>query len=78
MVRNFSADDEGKSVMTKDGKTVGTVEKTTDTEIHVQPKSGLSQSIRRRLGWAEKEQENFSVRKSDVDRITDDEIRLKQ
>lgn len=78
MVRNFQSEDEGKSVMTKDGEIVGTVEKTTNTEIHVKPDSGLSQSIRRRLGWAEKDQETFSVQKSKVQEISDDGIQLKE
>jgi sporulation protein YlmC with PRC-barrel domain len=77
MVRNFKPEDEGMPVMTKDGETVGTVEKTMDNELHVKPNSGLSQSIRRRLGWAEKDQDTFSVQKSKVDEITNDGIRLK-
>jgi sporulation protein YlmC with PRC-barrel domain len=78
MVRNFRPEDEGMTVMTKDGDTVGTVEKTMDTELHVRPDSGLSQSIRRRLGWSERDQDTFSVQKSKVDEITDDGIRLKE
>lgn len=64
--------------MTKDGETVGTVEQTMDEELHVKPNSGLSQSVRRRLGWAEEDQDTFSVQKSKVDEITDDGIRLKE
>jgi sporulation protein YlmC with PRC-barrel domain len=78
MVRNFTPEDEGKRVMTEDGETVGTVAKTTGTELHVEPDTGLSQSIRRRLGWAESDQDTFSVSHSSVDSITDDEIRLKE
>lgn len=72
MVRNFKSEDEGKPVMTNDGETVGTVEKTMSTEIHVKPDGSLSQSIRRRLGWAEEGQDAVSVQKSKVDEITDD------
>jgi len=64
--------------MTEDGETVGTVAKTMETELHVEPHTGLSQSIRRRLGWAESDQDTFSVSHSSVDSITDDEIRLKE
>lgn len=78
MVRNFKPEDEGKAVMTKDGETVGTVEQTTGAEIHVKPEGGLSQSIRRRLGWAEKDADTYSVQKSNVEEITDDGIRLKE
>jgi sporulation protein YlmC with PRC-barrel domain len=78
MVRNFTSEDEGKPVMTKDGETVGTVAEAAGTELHVEPDTGLSQSIRRRLGWAEQEQDTFSIRQSNVARITDDEIQLKE
>lgn len=78
MVRNFTSEDKGKPVMTKDGKTVGTVAEATGTELHVEPDTGLSQSIRRRLGWAEQDQDTFSIQQSNVARITDDEIRLKE
>ncbi|WP_435073019.1 hypothetical protein [Halorubrum sp. HHNYT27] len=64
--------------MTKDGETVGTVVKATKTELHVEPNSGLSKSIRRRLGWAEQDQDTFSIQKSNVQDIDDDGIRLKE
>lgn len=64
--------------MTKDGETVGTVSKASEMELHVEPQTGLSKSIRRRLGWAEQDQDTFSVSQSNVERITDDEIRLKK
>jgi sporulation protein YlmC with PRC-barrel domain len=78
MVRNFNSEDEGKPVMTNDGETIGTVEKTTGTELHVKPEGGLSQSIRRRLGWAEKDADTYSIEKSSVKEISDDGIRLNE
>lgn len=78
MARNFDSDDEGKSVVTADGDTVGTVESTSGSTAHVKPDSNLTQSVRRRLGWTEEGEETYSLEKSKVDRITDDEIRLKQ
>jgi hypothetical protein len=78
MVRNFKSEDEGKSVMTADGDIVGRVEKVSGSTAHVKAEGGLSQSIRRRLGWTEEEEDTYELRKSNVDEITDDGIRLKK
>jgi hypothetical protein len=78
MVRNFRSEDEGKSVVTADGDIVGHVEQTSGSMAHVKTEGGLSQSIRRRLGWTEEGEETYELRKSRVEEITDDEIRLKK
>lgn len=77
MVRNFRSEDEGKSVMTADGDMVGRVEKTSGSTAHIKAEGGLSQSIRRRLGWTEEGEETYELQKANVEEITDDEIRLK-
>ncbi|SHH02155.1 hypothetical protein SAMN05443636_1639 [Halobaculum gomorrense] len=78
MVRNFRAEDEGKRVMTADGDEIGTIEQTAGSTAHVKPAMNLSQSVRRRLGWAEEGEETYELRTSKVDDIGADEIRLKQ
>ena len=77
MVRNFRSDDKGKRVLTADGDMVGRVEDASGTTAHIKAEGGLSRSIRRRLGWTEESEETYELRKSNVDEITDDEIRLK-
>jgi len=78
MVREFRTSDEGKTVVTADGDEVGTVQKIDENMAHVQPKGSLSRSIRRRLGWAEDDQDVYEVQHDRVERISDDEIHLKE
>lgn len=78
MVRNFESDDAGKRVVTADGDIVGTVDRASGSTAHVRADADLSRSIRRRLGWTEEGEETYRLQKSKVDRITDDEVRLKQ
>lgn len=77
MVRNFKSEDANKRVMTADGDMVGTVDRISGSTAHVKPDESLSQSIRRRLGWSEQGMDTYTLRKSKVEEITDDEIRLK-
>lgn len=78
MVRNFTSKDEGKRVVTADGDMVGTIDSTMDTTAHIRTDEDLSQNTRRRLGWTEEDEETYELQKSNVERITDDEIRLKK
>jgi hypothetical protein len=78
MVRNFNSEDEGKRVVTADGDMIGTVKQTSGSSAHVEPDENLSSSTRRRLGWTEEGEETYRLKKSNVDRITDDEIHLKK
>lgn len=78
MSRDFTSDDEGKSVMSADGDMIGTIEETAGSYAHVKPEGDLSQSIRRRLGWTEEGEEMYRLEKSKVDRFSGDEVRLKR
>lgn len=76
MARDFRSSDEGKRVMTHDGKHVGTITQTSGSKAHVEMETGLSQSIRRRLGWAE-DADTYELDSSSVDKISGDEIHLR-
>ena len=75
MAREFQSNDEGKTVRTKDGDDVGTIESVEGNTAHVKPESGLSESIRDRLGWSSDE-DMYELQHSNVDEISDDEVRL--
>jgi hypothetical protein len=77
MVRNFNADDKGKHVMTADGDMVGTIRRASGATAHVEPDSGLSESIRNRLGW-EGSEDAYRLPKSRVDRIEGEEVYLRE
>lgn len=64
--------------MTHDGTRIGRVTKTMGSTAHVEPESGLSQSIRRRLGWAEEGEGTYELDTSTVEKISGDEIHLRE
>ncbi|MFW5938712.1 MAG: PRC-barrel domain containing protein [Halanaeroarchaeum sp.] len=73
----LTEDDEGKHVKNANGDDVGLVVAVEHGEAHVDPDPGLTDSIRSRLGWGDPEEEGtYTLDSSQVDSITDDEIRL--
>lgn len=71
----LDSSDEGKRVVTKDGDTVGEITEVQGDEAHVTPESGLTDSIRQRLGM-EDDSDTYVLRESEIDTSSDDEIRL--
>lgn len=63
--------------MTHDGKRVGTITETSGSTAHVEMESGLSQSIRRRLGWAE-DADTYELPTSSVEKISGNEVHLRE
>jgi sporulation protein YlmC with PRC-barrel domain len=78
MVRDFQASDRGKTVVTTDGETLGTVQDVSEDAIHVTPDSGLADSLRQTLGWTDESEQTYRIDKSSVTEITDVEIRLQR
>lgn len=78
MVRDFQSSDEGSTVRTQDGEEVGTIEKVEGKMARVTPDTGLTESIRNRLGWDSDDQDEYELDQSQVDRMSDDEVRLKK
>lgn len=77
MARNFKSSDEGMDVFTADGDHVGTVERASGATAHIKPHSGLSRSMRRRLGWTEEGEDTYRLKKDHVKSIDEDGIHLK-
>ncbi|WP_227132697.1 hypothetical protein [Halorubellus salinus] len=62
--------------MTADGDMVGTVDKIHDDEAHVRVDTGLSGSIRSKLGWEDENETVYPLKHENVDKIQGDEIHL--
>lgn len=74
----LTEDDEGKHVKNARGDDVGLVVAVEHGEAHVNPDPGLADSIRSRLGWGDPDEEGtYKLDSSEIDSVTDDEIRLK-
>jgi len=77
MVRQFRSSDKGKTVLSKNGDEIGTVERVSGNKAHVKPASNLSRSVRQRLGWTDEDEEMYELMHSHVSQISNDEIHLK-
>lgn len=76
MCANFSDHDEGKRVVNADGDEIGIVEHVEGSTVHINPDPGMTDTIRSKLGWGDSDEETYELDESNVDSITDDEIRL--
>jgi hypothetical protein len=77
MARDFQPTDEGMKVKTESGDEIGTIESVEGNRAHVKPDSGLSQSIRKRLGWTKENEAVYELRHTRVSEFTDDGVILK-
>ncbi|WP_276299170.1 PRC-barrel domain containing protein [Halorussus lipolyticus] len=72
----FSEDDEGKSVVA-DGEEVGIVSEVEHGTAYVDPDPGITDKIKAKLDWGERDEDTYPLQEQAVDSITDDEIRLR-
>jgi hypothetical protein len=75
---NVTADDQGKRVVDANGDAVGMVSSVSGGTAYVDPDPGLADRIRTRLGWEDRDDDDFPLEQSRIDTITEDEIRLKK
>lgn len=81
MVRDFTADDRGKRVVTDEDRRVGTVSRVDDGRAYVEhddnDDEGLTDKVKSWLGWDDDSNEH-ELRNDHVDRIDDDHVRLRR
>jgi hypothetical protein len=77
MRSTLSDGDKGKRVVTSSGEEVGMIKKVVDEGAFVEPDPGITESTRSRLGWGEVEKDDWELISDRVERITDDEVVLK-
>jgi len=80
MATTLTDADESKPVTNADGERVGRVVAVKDHAAHVDPDPGLTEDLLAMLGWAEPDDnsDTYALHSDAVDKITDDEIRLKE
>ncbi len=74
----LSDKEEGKRVVNREGQEVGMVSKVEGHRAHVDPDPGLTDTIKSKLGWGDADEDMYPIDESDVETITDDEIKLKR
>lgn len=72
----FTEDDQGKTVVTADGDEIGSVSGVEGRRAYVDPDPGITDRIKSALGWQDVDEEDYALEESQVDTVTDDEIRL--
>lgn len=78
MVRDFTDDDRGKSVVDYQGNRLGSITDTRDGNgvIETDDSSSLTDKIKSALNWND-DDDSHQLRSDDVDTINDDEVRLR-
>lgn len=76
--QTITDDDEGKHVVNQNGDTVGMVSGVRNDTLYVDPDPGLTDKVKSALGWDDIEADDYPLKQSRIDTITDDEVRLKR
>lgn len=77
MAIDITEDDEGKPVVGPDGETVGRVIDVEHGTAYVEPDPGITDTVMSKLGWADADEDSYPLQEQSVERVTDDEIRLR-
>lgn len=75
---NLTEDDEGKRVVTTDGDEVGMITEVRSGTAYVEPDPGMFDSIKAKLDWGDAGEDTYPIEADRVDRVTDDEVHLRQ
>ena len=70
--------DEGKRVVNNNGEVIGLVSGVESGTAYVGPDPGATEKIMSKLSWDDVDENDYSLDRSKIDTITDDEIRLKE
>jgi hypothetical protein len=76
MKTSVSDSEEGKAVIDENGDKVGIVSEVRHGTAYVDPDPGLTEKLKTKLGWEDKDEEDFPLQEASIEEITDDEIRL--
>lgn len=78
MCVNFTGDDEGKRVVNANGEEIGMVKEVSGGAVHVDPDPGITDTIKSKLGWGDDDADTYRLDESNVESISDDEVRLRR
>lgn len=68
--------DEGKDVVTSTGDKIGIVKDVDAGAAHIDPNPGIADELKAKLGWGDSDEDTYRLRESDIEAVTDDEVRL--
>lgn len=76
MTTQITDDDEGKRVVDESGDQVGIVSDVQHGTAHVDPDPGITDKVKSKLGWGDRDEDTYPLQDEMVSSVTDDEIRL--
>ena len=76
--RTLTEEDEGKRVVNVSGDRIGVISGVRDGSAFVDPNPGITDAIKSKLGWENVDEDDYPLKHSKIDRVTDDEVRLKR
>lgn len=71
-------DEVGKDIVNADGEKIGMVTEVRHGTAYVDPDPSLTDKLMAKLGWEHTDDEAYPLQKSQIEEITDDEIRLRR
>ena len=78
MVHTFTEDDEGKKVVNSDGETVGMISDVSHGTAYVDPDPGIAERLMAKLGWSDRDDDDYPLQENSVDHVDDDGVHLKR
>jgi len=73
----ITEDDEGKEVIGTDGEQVGRIVDVEHGTAHVDPDPGITDTVKSKLGWGDRDEDTYPLQEASVEEITNDEVRLR-
>jgi hypothetical protein len=73
---SFTDDDVGKTVVDSGGEEIGTVSAVEDGTAYVDPDPGVTDQLKAKLGWEDRDDESYPLPESAVETVTDDLVQL--
>jgi hypothetical protein len=73
----ITEDEVGKPVVDENGEQVGVVSAVEHGAARVDPDPGITDKIKAKLGWEDADEDTYPLQEGMVERVTDDEIRLR-
>lgn len=74
MRTTFTSDDEGKTVVDRDGNEVGIVEAVEDGTAYVNPHPNVAETLMSKLGWGDADEDTYALPDRRVERITESQV----
>jgi hypothetical protein len=75
--KTITDEDEGKKVVNPNGDTIGIVSSVRSGSAYVDPDPGITDKIMGKLEWNDVDEDHYPLKDTQIDTITDDDIRLK-